>query len=191
MNVGDPVAVGGCVDSTFDTNFAALGPAALAGTSPTSLTVTYANTGSASATTTGCTFYNYQGWTNGILFTHNTDVVNGGSSSPTDPYNSNNGGTNPYPQIRNLSFTNSIFVGGGETSEYAEGTRTSTQAFNSSTLTFNNLLMAWKIQLFNVPRIRPGATGGSGLLYGIWWSEWGSVASSDCLFEQSQQLHGQ
>jgi hypothetical protein len=153
QNIGDPVAVLNCADTTFNTSPSAMGPLALTGTTPTGLTVVYANSGTPSATTTGCTFSNNQGWTANVIFNHNTDIL---GTQGQDPYSPTAGGTNPFSLSRNLSLTNSIVVNGGANSVYAEGTRTETKAFDPSTLSFNNNLITGRSAI-----TCPGFTGAS------------------------------
>jgi len=142
FNVGDPVNVSGCSDTSFNTGQTVMGPGALVGTIPTGLTVLYTNPGTegAGADVTGCVVTNIQGWTSQVLYNHNTDVL--GGTGPGDPYSPCSAGTNPYCLARNVTFTNSIFVGGGLNSSFAEGTRTQTKAFDSTTETFNHLVLA-------------------------------------------------
>lgn len=142
FNPGDPVNVSGCSDTSFNTGQATLGPPALSGTVPTALTVLYTNAGTAGAGAgvTGCAVTNTQGWMQWLLFSHNTDILAG--TGPADPYSPCPGGSGPFCFARSLSFTNSIFVGGGPNAVYGEGTRTTSQGFDPSTLTFNNLVFA-------------------------------------------------
>ena len=142
MNVGDPVTVTGCSDASFNTTVlpptaTTMPPLAMSGTSPTSLTVVYSNPGTANATATGCTFWNYQGWTANVVNNHNTDVIDS-SSYANDPYSSAVGGSTPFALSRNLTFSNDMLIGGGINSVFAEGTRTETKAFDSTSLVFNN-----------------------------------------------------
>ena len=71
-NVGDPVVVEGCADASFNVGGQTLGPPALAGTTPNAVLVVYSNPGAAKATTTGCTFYNFQGFPKFSTYAHNT-----------------------------------------------------------------------------------------------------------------------
>jgi hypothetical protein len=112
MSVGDPVTVLNCSDTSFNVGNTVLGPPALAGTITNGLTVVYSNPGTASATATGCTFYNAQGWPNQMLFAHNT-VIDDGTTYANSPMASAASGSNIYPLSRNITFTNSIFVNGG------------------------------------------------------------------------------
>ncbi|HXM63720.1 MAG TPA: choice-of-anchor D domain-containing protein [Terriglobales bacterium] len=153
QNIGDPVAVLNCADATFNTSPSAMGPLALTGTNPTGLTVVYANAGTPSATTTGCTFSNNQGWTENVIYNHNTNIL---GTQGQDPYSPTSGGTNPFSLSRGLSLANSIIVNGGANSVYAEGTRTETKAFDPSTLSFNNLLITGRSAI-----TCPGFTGAS------------------------------
>src|ERR1700730_10013029 len=136
MNVGDPVYVSGCSDTSFNSGATEMGPAALAGTSPFGLTVAYSNPGTANATATGCTFNNQQGWPNNLVFSHNSDFQIA-SSFANDPNSS--GLSSPYKLSRNLSFTNSVIVNGGMLNDtYTEGSNTTSRSFDPATLAFNN-----------------------------------------------------
>jgi len=163
-NVGDPVNVSGCTDATFNTGNAVLGPPALAGTLVNGLTVEYANAGTANATTTGCTYNNGQGWPNFITFTHNSDFSTNASYS-NDPSSSSNGGTNPYAFARNMTFTNSIIVGGGVNSTFAEGTRSQTKAMDATTEVFNNVLLAGRDAAVTCPGHGTAGAGGMAACY--------------------------
>jgi hypothetical protein len=140
FNVGDPVNVSGCSDTTFNTGQDTMGPAALVGTVPTGLTVVYTNPGTGGGGTgvTGCIVTNIQGWSDWVNFNHNTDIL---GTQGQDPYSPAAGGTSPFPLSRNLSLTNSIIVNGGANSVFAEGTRTETKAFDPTTLVFDNDLI--------------------------------------------------
>jgi hypothetical protein len=140
FNVGDPVNVSGCSDTSFNTGQDTMGPAALEGTVPTGLTVLYTNPGSAGTGSgvTGCVVTNIQGWADWVAYNHNTDII---GTQGDDPYSPCLGGANPWCLLRNVYFTNSIIVNGGINSVFAEGTRTETKAFDSTTLVFNNDLI--------------------------------------------------
>ena len=157
--VGDPVVVYGCADASFNTSTGqqtTMGPPALAGTQTTGLTVVYANPGTPNATTTGCTLYNSQGWTQYVTYNHNSDFVDTGAASPSFTAH---GGTNPWDLARNLSFTNSITVGGYPYSTYGEGARTQTKAFDTSTLIFHHLVFAGRDTEVACPGHNAGAGG--------------------------------
>ena len=147
VRVADPVAVFGC---TGDTNFntmtnpptaTTLGPPAISPTDPTTLVITYANTGTPNATDSTCSFGNNQGWPNYLFHSHNTNVLAYITNSG-DPDSSALAGTGlPFLLSRNMSFTNDIFVGGSIASTFAEGTATQTKAMDSSTETFNHTII--------------------------------------------------
>jgi hypothetical protein len=157
VSVGDPIQVSGCTgDAAFNTTSTAMGPLAIAGTLPTGLTVVYLNTGTASGTATGCTVSIGQGWPNYLTYAHNSNFLN---SVGNDPDSSALGGSNPHLLARNLSFTNSIFIGGaGPNSSFGEGTRTETEAFDASTEAFNNDLFPGR----DAAAACPGHSAGSG-----------------------------
>ncbi len=163
-NVGDPVNVYGCTDATFDTGNTVLGAPALAGTLVNGLTVVYANAGTANATTSGCSYNNGQGWPNFITFTHNSDFATNASYF-NDPSSSSNGGTNPYAFARNMTFTNSIIVGGGVNSTFAEGTRSETKALDATTEVFNNTLLAGRDAAVTCPGHGTAGAGGMAACY--------------------------
>ncbi len=165
MNVGDPVNVTGCPDATFNTSTTGL-VLAVSGTSPTTLTVVYPNSGTANASTTGCTFNNLQGWPQYLTYSHNSDFINDGTS-PSDPTATAN--SSPLALSRNLTFVNSIFVGGGASSTFGEGgtsttLRTLQKAFDPNTLVFNHLLFPGRDSLVTCPGHSAG-TGGMAACY--------------------------
>ncbi len=158
MSVGDPVTVLNCSDTSFNVGNTVLGPAALAGTITNGLTVAYSNPGTANATATGCTFYNAQGWPNQMYFTHNT-VIDDGTTYANSPMASAASGSNIYPLSRNITFTNSIFVNGGFNSSAAEGTRTVSRMYDTSTLALNNTLFPGRDSTVACPGHNAGAGG--------------------------------
>ena len=158
-NVGDPVNVYGCTgDTTFNTGNANLGPPALSGTLVNGLTVVYASSGPANSTDSTCSFNTGQGWPNFLTFNHNSDFATNAAFA-NDAYSSTNSGSNPLTFSRNLTFTNSIIVGGGVNSSRGEGTRSQTQAFDATTLTFNNIILAGRDALVICPGHSAGAGG--------------------------------
>lgn len=83
--VGDPVWVGDCTPSSFNTNHSVLGPPALAGTNGLvagSQIVVYANPGTPNEQGAGCTYRNAFGWPAEVTQQHNTYVVAGPISYP-------------------------------------------------------------------------------------------------------------
>lgn len=161
MNAGDPVSVTGCTDSTFNTSATGL-TVAISGTSPTTLTVVYPNAGTANATTTGCTLSNLPGWPRFLAYIHNSDFVNDGTN-PTSPYATAN--SSPLPLSRNMTFIDSIFVGGGVSSTFGEGTRTQTKAFDATTEVFNNDLFPGRDGQVTCPGHSNPAAGGMAACY--------------------------
>jgi hypothetical protein len=153
MAVGDPVNVSGCSDASFNTGVTVMGPPALTGTLLNGLTIVYGNPGTASATATGCTVSNSQGWPRYLTALHNTDIQ-AVSAFPNAPYNSANGGTNIWPLGRDLVFQNDIFINGGINSSYSEGTRTETKMFDPTSEVMNNTFIGDRSAL-----VCPGATG--------------------------------
>jgi hypothetical protein len=172
MNAGDPVNVTGCTDSSFNTSTTGLTPA-LTGTTPTSLTVRYANSGTANASTSGCTFNNLQGWPRNLIYTHNSDFVNDGTNATSPMVTAN---ASPLPLSRNMQFINSIFVGGGLNSTFGEGTRTQTKAFDGTSEIFNNDLFAGRDALVTCPGHSSPGAGGMAACYTEYSA--GSVAST-------------
>ncbi|HYM76915.1 MAG TPA: hypothetical protein VE377_13135 [Candidatus Dormibacteraeota bacterium] len=156
--VGDPVQVSGCSDATFNTSATTLGPPALPGTNPSGLAVVYANPGTANASTTGCTFNNIQGYGRYLTYLHDSSFLSNLTYS-NDPQNGANGGSAPYSQSRNVTFTNDIFVGGGINSTFGEGTRTTTKAYDPSTLVLNNDLFPGRDVGVTCPGHSTGAGG--------------------------------
>lgn len=109
-SIGDPILVSGCADTTFNTGLSDLvpGPVALAGTNPNGLTVVYANTGTANATTTGCKFDNFQAYPMNSTFSHNTIISNGFGLYATLPHGIAGGSL----FIKLNTIQNNIFLGG-------------------------------------------------------------------------------
>jgi hypothetical protein len=159
MNVGDPVTVTGCSDTSFNVGNTVMGPPALTGTLVNGLTVVYANPGTAGAGAgvTGCTLSSAQGWPNALDFSHVTMIDD--PVSVSNPSNSANGGTNISPLARNFAITNSVLVNGGLSSTSGEGTRTSTRMFDPSTEVFNNTLLPGRDSLVSCPGHSAGAGG--------------------------------
>jgi hypothetical protein len=132
FSIGDPVAVYGCTDATFNTNGTVLGPPALPGTLTNGLTVVYANSGTPNASSpTGCTVSAGQGLPSYLMHTHNSDFLFNTSVTPTDPFFTMNPGT-PYPVDIGFTFTSDIFVNGGIGSSSAEGTKTQNKAMDTN-----------------------------------------------------------
>ena len=161
MSVGDPVNVTGCADSSFNTSATGL-TLALTGTAPTSLTVTYPNSGTANASTSGCTFNNLQGWPRNLIYTHNSDFVNDGTNATSPMVTAN---ASPLTLSRNTQFVNSIFVGGGLNSTFGEGTRTQTKGFDATSEIFNNNLFPGRDAQVTCPGHSSPAPGGMAVCY--------------------------
>ena len=166
FSVGDPVQVSGCADNSFNTTSTAMGPSALNGTLTSGLTVVYSNPGAANGVTTGCTLSNGQGWPNYVTTSHNTTIadVTSFEAGSYDPYNSANGGSNPYALARNFSDTNNLHINGNFYSTYGEGTRTETTVFDPSTETFNNTLISGRDAAATCPG-HTGAGAGGAICY--------------------------
>ncbi len=162
MNVGDPVNVTACTDTTFNTPATGL-TLALSGTVPSGLNVVYPNSGTPNVSSSGCTFNNIQGWPRYLMFDHNSEFV---ASGANDPYITTN--ASPLPLSRNMSFTNSIFVNGGPNSTFGEGTRTLTKAFDGASLIFHHLLFAGRDPAVTCPGHTSPAAGGIAACYGQW-----------------------
>ena len=163
FNVGDPVYMSGCTDTSFNTNASAMGPLALTGTNPNGLVVVYSNPGTANATSTGCTVSNLQGWPQYLTHLHNSEFVN--TTSASSPYSTANNGTSAFQLGRNLSFTDDIFVGGGITGGWLEGTRTETKSFDPTTEAQNNTLYPGRDSLVTCPGHTNPAAGGMAACY--------------------------
>ncbi len=159
MNVGDPVAVTGCSDASFNVGNSTMGPPALPGTQTNGLTVVYSNPGTpgAGAGVTGCVLSSAQGWPNSLSFTHNTFIDD--PSSASNPSNSASGGTNIWPLARNFTLTNSVLINGGLNSTSGEGTRTEVRMFDPATEVFNNVLMPGRDGAVACPGHNAGAGG--------------------------------
>lgn len=130
-NVGDPIQVYGCADTSFNTTATAMGPPALSGTSPTGLTVVYSNPGTANATTAGCTFSNLQGYPQYLVYDHNSDFITTTSAYNSPEFVHSTGSI--YPMARNMRFTNNLTVGGGISGLYSEGTRVQARQMDPAT----------------------------------------------------------
>jgi hypothetical protein len=162
MNVGDPVSVTTCTDTTFNTPTTGF-TLALSGTLPGNLTVIYSNVGTASASSAGCTFNNIQGWPRYLTYDHNTEVLNAGAASPY-----NVGGQAIQELSRNLTFTNGIAVGGGPNSGFGEGTRTLTKGFDGTSLTYHHNAYTSRDSLVVCPGHTTPAAGGMAACYAEW-----------------------
>ncbi len=162
FNVGDPIYVSGCTDASFNTSSTAMGPAALSGTTPTGLTVVYTNAGTANATTSGCTVANLQGWPRYLTHAHNSEFIN--TTSASSPYSTASNGSE-YQVGRNLSFTNDIFVGGGITGGWQEGSHTETRSFDPTTEVMNNILFPGRDSLVTCTGHSSPAAGGIAACY--------------------------
>lgn len=162
MQVGDPVQMSGCTDASFNTTATALGPPALTGTLTNGLTVVYASTGTANATVTDgtCKLNNAQPPPRYFTYSHNSDFLLAGTpNAGGDPQNSASGGTNPYGMFQRVTFTNNVFVGGGTNSTFGEGTRTTTKAYDPTTLVLNNDLFPGRDSVVTCPGHSAGAGG--------------------------------
>jgi len=175
---GDLVQISGCTGTTaFNTSATAPGLVAIAGTVPTGLTVVVSNGGTgvpANATDNTCTLTAGQGYPANLVFNHNTEIIAGiqASSVGASPYLTLTQ-TTPYALAANISFQNSIFVGGGfYSSSLGEGTIMETQGFNSGSLNFNNSALPTRDQYVSCTGHSPGA-GGAAACY----TEWGGTYS--------------
>jgi hypothetical protein len=157
--VGDPVQVDGCSDTSFNTTATVLGPPALSGTNPNGLTIVYSNPGTPGAGTgvTGCVYNNVQGYPIYVVIDHNSDFL---SNPGNDPSSSADGGSAPYILQRDVSITNSIFANGlGINSTFGEGTRTEEAVFDVTTLAFNNNLFPGRDKDAACPGHKAGSGG--------------------------------
>jgi len=165
MNIGDPVNVSGCTgDATFNTGNTNQGPPAISGTLVNGLTVVYASVGPANSTDTTCSFNNGQGWPNYTIINHISDFATNASFA-NDPTSSSNGSANPYALSRNVIETNSVVVGGGVNSTFAEGTRTQTKAFDALSEIFNNTVLAGRDSAVTCPGHTVAGPGGMAACY--------------------------
>jgi hypothetical protein len=108
-NVGDPVWVSACADTSFNVgDKLVMGPPALAGTNHDGLVIVYANPGTANATTTGCTFDNFQSFPKSMIISHNTFIF---SSASQGIYVGKSSGGTAFAQ--NGIVTDNIILGQG------------------------------------------------------------------------------
>jgi hypothetical protein len=145
IQLGDPVTITGCADSTFNTGGQSLGAPSLVGTDPynwqtdpNALVIKYNNGSTGVGTTTGCIYGNMQGYVNNLTASHNTIVTDQGWGI----YNGQSCGTWPWMEARNLTFKDDMILNSiGFTACYGEGTRTETKSSDPTTLTFRSLFM--------------------------------------------------
>jgi hypothetical protein len=145
MLPGDVVMVQDCVDTTFNTPQTTgqpqTIPLALPGTVPTALTVSYANSGTGSATTTGCTLHNGGGYPAFILQSHNT-FIQGPTGLTRFASQEFNSAALKYVFRRNVQMTDNMF--GASTavdcyrSGFGVGTAPTNVSFDTSTLKFHH-----------------------------------------------------
>jgi len=163
---GDSVVVYGCTDTSFNTatgQQTTLGPPALPGTLPTGMKVLYSNPGPDATDSSGtCTLYNAQGWTRYLTYRHNSEFVDASGDVPN--YSEHTGGL-PYSHARDLSFKDSIVVGGGAYSLYGEGARTLTSAFDAASLTFHHMVYAGRDSGVTCPGHNNAGAGGIDACY--------------------------
>jgi hypothetical protein len=145
---GDPVFVSGCTGITAfnmptavfsgNTWAAGVGPLAVAGTNPSSLTVTYPWVATANAVDTSgkCVLTNVQGGGRNTLFTHNTVITDSthGLTSSNSP-----GQHGPNYQIHAL-LRDSILLGAWFNNPPGEGTPSETFNFDITSLTADHLV---------------------------------------------------
>jgi hypothetical protein len=125
---GEPISVTSCVDSTFN---AGPNPPVLAiAAVPSGTTVTYANVGTANASTT-CTFRNSIGAPHNLTVNHNTVV---GDLLALEPSSSSLPSGSSYPA--GLTVTNNIFTGGGwkGANTANEGTASQNQYYDTTSM---------------------------------------------------------
>jgi hypothetical protein len=161
---GDPVQVNSCVDTTFNTNPLSMGPLAVSPTVFDGATVAYLNSGTPSATTTGCVINNGQGWPRYLTYDHNTEIID--ATGASTPYSVGGGST--WELSRNLAYTNGIAVGGGPNATFGEGTRTLTKGFDGTTLTFHHNAYPNRDGLAVCPGHTTPAAGGIAACYAEW-----------------------
>src|SRR4029077_15065198 len=143
---GDPVAVTGCMagspfnmpTAVFSGNTwpSGVGPLAIAGTNPNSLTVTYPWVATPNATDSTCVLTNVQRGGRNTLFTHNTVITDSthGLSSANSP---RQGG--PNYEINNL-LRESIMLGPWFNNTRSEGTASETFNFDITSMTADHLV---------------------------------------------------
>jgi len=175
---GDLVQISACTGTTaFNTVATAPGLVAIAGTIPTGLTVVVSNAGMgvpANASDNTCTLTAGQGYPANLIFNHNTEIIAGieATNVGASPYLTLTQ-TTPSALAANISFQNSIFVGGGfYSSSLGEGTIMATQGFNSGNLNFNNSALPTRDQYVSCAGHSPGV-GGAAACY----TEWGGTYS--------------
>jgi len=126
---GDPITLSGCTDTTFNVaTYPFTTAATVSGT-----TITYANAGTANATTTCTSFSNGTGWPNFALIQHNTLVGDAWISSP-------GGGS----RERNLTLINNVMTGttGWSTLGGSDGTAFESANLDTTTLTAHHNMWA-------------------------------------------------
>jgi len=166
FHVGDPVYISGCTDDiSFNMDGTVMGSPALAGTLWAGLTVVYANSGTPNATASaGCTLSNIQGWPAYLTHTHNSEFITNTGTSSASPY-STAGNSLPYQLGRYLAFTQDIFVGGGITGGWNEGTRTETKSFDPATEVIHDDLFPGRDSVVTCPGHTTAGPGGMAACY--------------------------
>jgi hypothetical protein len=151
LYVGDPVKMSGCTDSSFNVGNTSLGPPILSG-SPGSLVFTFANTGTANATATGCLLDNSAGYPHNVTVDHWTVI----GANTNSMWIATEGQSPSLQYPRNIAITNSIFAsnggnpGGLSATGKAEGLPVE-QLFDTSTFHFNcNVLTGRKSSLYTL-----------------------------------------
>jgi hypothetical protein len=154
ISAGDPVGITQCNSVTsfnqpttlYSTTYqpSAVGPAAISGTNPNSLTVTvpWNSTPANSSDTNGyCKLTNIQGWPQNLLWTHNTVISNASFLLTASNGKNNSVSDGPNFQI-NALLRDSIFVGSGgwNNSPFGEGTATQKFDFDITTLSADHLV---------------------------------------------------
>jgi hypothetical protein len=134
---GDPILMSGCTDTSFN---AGPYPFVLAST-VSGTTITYANTGTANATSAGCTFNNGMGWPNFVTLNHITAVADDAN------YMGTNGTLINATFPRNMTFSNSIFTGTGGlgTPGNVDGTNFTSQWFDFTTLLTHHTVFSQRV----------------------------------------------
>jgi hypothetical protein len=139
INPGDLVLVAGCTPTDFNTGAVTqMGVQATPATNPATLIATYVlPTAPSTATATGCSLSNYQGFPRNVTVTHNTVIINYNGTENGSPMDSGSTGAKPIFSQRFL-IKNNIGIGGGFGHTSIEGTTTETTQWDANTFEFHH-----------------------------------------------------
>ena len=136
--VGDLGQITACADSTFNTGTTTqIGKPLIAPTDPMTLVAYYRPpTAPGSASTTGCTFTQYQGFPRDVTITHTTVITNYNGADLAHPFASGSQASKPIFTQR-FTLKNNVGIGNGwgtSGTGGTEGTTTEINQFDPSTL---------------------------------------------------------